>query len=139
MLYSFTANSDVQVPLARLDDALGGIQLHVTNQAGFAQTADGIQIGDLELDYDLTNQLFRNGGYITGAIGQSAWGWKFYGSDTRWSGDELFVDAHAEIGLALLRLGSAAGFPYESVSLSAGYLGDFDAYNGGSLMLRGRF
>jgi hypothetical protein len=76
LIYSFTGNSNIRVPIARLDDALGGIQLHVTNQIGIAETADGVEIGDFELDYDLTNGVYRNGGYVTGAIGDSGWGWR---------------------------------------------------------------
>lgn len=139
LIYSFTGNSNIRVPIARLDDALGGIQLHVTNQIGIAETADGVEIGDFELDYDLTNGVYRNGGYVTGAIGDSGWGWRLYGHDTRWSGDDLFVDAHAELGVALLSLADAAGFPYEALSLSAGYLGDFEDYEGVQFMVRGRF
>jgi hypothetical protein len=83
--------------------------------------------------------VFRNGGYVRGTFGQSGWGWRFFGNDTRFSGSDLFFQSHADIGAAVLRAGNAAGFLYESLSLDVSYFGDFDAYNGISLMLRGRF
>ena len=62
------------------------------------------------------------------------------GNDTRWAGTDLFLDSSAEIGVALLRLGSVASmWPYESVNLNVGYVGDFDAWNGVTVGLRGRF
>jgi hypothetical protein len=140
LLYSGTLTSDIHFDLARASNGLSGITLGITNQAGFSETVDGITIGDFNLDYDLTNGVFRNGGYLRGAFGKGAWGWKFYGNDTRWAGSELFLDSSAEIGVALLRIGSVGSkWPYESLNLSAGYVGDFDQWNGVTIGLRGRF
>jgi len=140
LLYSGTLTSDIHFDLARASDALAGITLGITNQLGYSQTIDGIPIGDYELNYGLENGVFRNGGYLRGTFGRSAWGWRFYGNDTRWAGSDLFLDSSAEIGLALLRIGSVASqWPYESLSLSAAYTGDFDAWNGITVGLRGRF
>jgi hypothetical protein len=140
LLYSGTLTSDIHFDLARFRGGLRGITLGITNQAGFSETVDGITIGDFKLDYDLTNGVFRNGGYVRSTFGNSAWGWRFYGNDTRWAGSDLFLDSSAEIGLALLRIGSVGSkWAYESLSLSAAYVGDFDQWNGITVGLRGRF
>jgi len=140
LLYSGTLTSDIHFDLARVAGGLRGMTLGITNQGGYSATIDGIPIGDFELNYGLENGVFRNGGYVRGAFGQSAWGWKFYGNDTRWAGTDLFLDSSAEIGVALLRVGSVASmWPYESVNLNVGYVGDFDAWNGVTIGLRGRF
>jgi hypothetical protein len=137
-LYSATLNSDIHFPLARFVDGTPEVEFHIVNQLGISESL-GFEIGDFKIDYDLQNGVFRNGGYVRGLFGQSRWGWRFFGHDTRFSGDDLFFQSHADIGLALLRAGDAAGFFYESLALETAYFGDFDAYNGISLQLRGRF
>jgi hypothetical protein len=139
LLYSGTLTSDIHFDLGRFFDGVGGIEVHVVNQGGFAQTADGVTIGDFELDYDLTNGVFRNGGSVTAALGDSAFGVRFFGHDVRWAGDDLYLESHAEIGLSLVRAAEAAGFPYDAVGLSVSYLGNFGDYDGVAVMLRGRF
>ena len=137
-LYSATLNSDIHFPLSRFVDGTPEIEVHVVNQLGISESL-GFEVGDFKIDYDLQNGVFRNGGYVRGMFGQSGWGWRFFGNDTRFSGSDLYFQSHADIGAALLRTGNAAGFLYESLSLDVSYFGDFDAYNGVSLMLRGRF
>jgi hypothetical protein len=137
-LYSATLNSDIHFPLSRFVDGTPEVEVHIVNQLGISESL-GFEIGDFKIDYDLSNGVFRNGGYVRGTFGQSGWGWRFFGNDTRFSGSDLFFQSHADIGAAVLRAGNAAGFLYESLSLDVSYFGDFDAYNGISLMLRGRF
>lgn len=137
-LYSATLNSDIHFPLSRFVDGTPEVEVHIVNQLGISGSL-GFEIGDFKIDYDLQNGVFRNGGYVRGTFGQSGWGWRFFGNDTRFSGSDLFFQSYADIGAAVLRAGNAAGFLYESLSLDVSYFGDFDAYNGVSIMLRGRF
>ncbi len=139
-LYSGTLTSHVELPIADWVDAFAGIRMGVTNQFGIAETADGIQIGDYEIDYDLTNYVLRNGAYLSGSLAPDMpWAWKVFGGHSEWFGDQLYLESSAEIGVALLRMRALDGVPYAFLDFNIAYLGDFGRYDGFRAGARIRF
>ena len=94
-MYSGTVTSHMRFPV-------GPVTLGMGNMGGFAKTIDGIEVGNLEFSYELTNWVTRNGGYIEGNFGSDTLGlglgWRFHGSYVRFFGDDLYMDSYGEIG-----------------------------------------
>lgn len=117
--------------------SLGPLAVGMANMGGVASTLDGVEFSGYSLDYDLTNPVMRNGLYLEGSFGSdtiaTGFGWRVYGSDVRFFGDELYLDAYQEVGTAL-----AAGLPFGGMHLDVGYqIGK--RYNGVSARLGVRF
>ncbi len=97
-MYSASLTSQVRIPL-------GLFAVGVGNMAGVAQTIDSIDLGGYGLAYELTNWTFRNGGYVEGFTSfdflGAGIGWRVYGSDVRFIGDDLYMDSYAEVGAGL--------------------------------------
>ncbi len=97
-MYSASLTSHVRIPVGLFAVGIG-------NMAGVAQTIDSIEVGGYGLAYELTNWTMRNGGYIEGFTGidflGAGIGWRVYGSDVRFFGDDLYMDSYAEVGAGL--------------------------------------
>ena len=98
-----------------------------------------ITLGDFELNYGLKNGVFRNGGYFAGRFGASSMGWKLFGNQSHWVGDDLYLESYANLGGEVHLLGEVAGQPFERLTLGVSYLGDFGDWDSISVGLRGRF
>lgn len=139
MVVTGTLTSHTGFSLRELSPALPDVRLGLTNQMGYAQSIDGITIGDFEFNYGLKNGVFRNGGYFAGRFGTSSLGWKLFGNETRWVGDDLYLESYANLGAEVYKLSEVAGQPFEQLTLSLSYLGDFGKWDAVSAGLRGRF
>lgn len=135
VLYSGSLTSRMTVPL-------GPLELGVSNLVGYSHTYDGIEVGDLKLKYKLENATIRNGGSLSGPLGPEVLGaplgFEVFGSDQRFFGDDLFLDAQDEVGGALVLFGDVAGFRYQALRLGVAYVFG-DQVDGVTLELRGRF
>jgi hypothetical protein len=135
VMYSGTITSHIRFPL-------GPIAVGIGNMGGIATTWDGIEIGGYDLSYDLTNWVTRNGGYLEGTFGVDVLGgplgWRFFGSDVRFFGDDLYMDSYAEVGATLAMLREVGGAFYDRLGVSLAYLWGRD-YDGISLLFGFRF
>lgn len=139
MLLSTTLTSHTAISLREISSALPDVQLGFTNQAGYAQSIEGITIGDFKLDYGLKNGILRNGGYFAGRFGTSSLGWKLFGNQSHWLGDDQYLDSYANLGAEVQWLGEVAGQSFQRLTLSLSYVGDFGNWDALSVGLRGRF
>lgn len=139
MLLSTTLTSHTSISLREISSALPDVQLGFTNQAGYAQSIEDITIGDFKLDYGLKNGILRNGGYFAGRIGTSSLGWKLFGNQSHWLGDDQYLDSYANLGAEVQWLGEVAGQSFQRLTLSLSYVGDFGNWDALSVGLRGRF
>jgi hypothetical protein len=118
-----------------------GMRLAMGNMAGFTNSVDGVDFAGYEFTYDITNPVFRNGGYVEGEfelLGIPA-GWKVFGSNMLLFGDDLYAESQNEVGAQLSTLGRVGGKPYEAIGFSVSYLFGGDDYDAVSLRLRFRF
>jgi len=87
-----------------------GIEFAMGNLGGFTKTIDGIQIGDFDFSYELTNPILTNGGTISGDTTLDLLGraleWRFFGWNTQVFGNAVYMDSQSEVGLGLATLGS---------------------------------
>ena len=130
VMYSGSLTSHVRIPV-------GPIALGIGNMGGIAKTVDGIDVSGFAIDYDLTNWVTRNGGYIEGRLAAdrlgTGLGWRIFASDVRFFGDELFVDDYQQVGAAV-----AAGLPIGGLYAEVSYLTG-RSYQGVSARLGLRF
>jgi len=135
VLYTGSLTSRLTVPL-------GPFELGVANLVGYSHTYDGIEVGDLELEYDLENFTMRNGGSLSGPLAPELFGaqlgFEVFGSDQRFYGDDLFLEAQHEVGAALVLFGDVAGSRYQFLHLGASYVWG-EEIDGAQLELRLRF
>lgn len=110
------------------------LRIAVNNMFGYYQT-DSIEVGDFELDYDLQNYAFRNGIAVEGTL--NPWGfidtpttWELAFTDTRFGGDDLFLDQWNEIVLSVGTRRVANQMTWQALRIGAGYtFGDeYDAF-----------
>jgi hypothetical protein len=135
ILYGFTLTNHMRLFEWR------GMRLAMGNMAGFTNSVDGVDFAGYEFTYDITNPVFRNGGYVEGEVellGIPA-GWKVFGSNMLLFGDDLYAEAQNEVGAQLSTLGRVGGKPYEAIGFSVSYLFGGDDYDAVSLRLRFRF
>jgi hypothetical protein len=135
ILYGFTFTNHMRLFEWR------GIRLAMGNMAGFTKSMDDLDFGGYTFNYDITNPMTRNGGYVEGEfelLGIPA-AWKVFGSNMLLFGDDLYAESQNEVGAQLSTLGRVGGKPYEAIGFSVSYIfaeGDYDAV---SLRLRFRF
>ncbi len=131
ILYSFSLTNHMEWELF-------GLRVGMVNYFGYSASIDGIEIGDFAFSYDLTNGIFRNGGYIADSFGINVLGqelgWEFFGAGTRYTGTDLYMDSSGEVGLALVSLGDIAGARYNKTRVSASYVWGRN-YDGASIKL----
>jgi hypothetical protein len=107
-------------------------------EAGVANTIEGIEIDDIDLEYNLTNTILRNGFNASGPLGFSAFGqafgWRAFFTDTHFFGDELFLEHYNELGAAINLLSSEEGPAYDWLSVGATYQfgDDYDGFRLGA-------
>jgi hypothetical protein len=113
-MYSGTLTSHIRIPV-------GPIAFGIGNMGGVARTIDAIEISGFAVDYDLTNWVTRNGGYVEGRLAVdrlgTGLGWRVFASDARFFGDELYLESVQEVGAAV-----AAGLPKGGLQLELAYL-----------------
>jgi hypothetical protein len=82
---------------------LGDGILSIGNMLGFYRTGS-LAVGGYEVDYDLTNYVLRNGIDLEGSLDFRIFGgrttWQLSVVDTRFFGDELFVERYNDIALS---------------------------------------
>jgi len=120
-----------------------GIEIAMGNLVGFTKTIDGIQIGEFDFSYDLSNPILTNGGTISGNTPLELLGrpvaWRFFGWNTQIFGDAVYMDSQSEVGLGLAMLSSQDGEPFNAASLSLSYVFGNNDYDGLSFRARFRF
>ena len=119
VLYSFSLTN-------HMEWELWGLRVGVANYFAYSASVDGIEIDDYAFSYDLSNGIFRNGGYIADSFGvhvlNQELGWEFFGADTRYTGTDLWMDSSAEVGAALVTLGEISGARYNKTRIAASYV-----------------
>ncbi len=135
ILYSGTITSQLRFPV-------GSIVLGISNMGGISKSWDGLELQGVHFEYDLANWITRNGGYLEGTFGPEflggPLGWRVFGSDVRFFGNDLYMNSYAEVGGTLASMRNAAGALFDGLSLSVSYLWGKD-YNGVSLFFGFRF
>ena len=84
---------------------VGPVHLGIVNQLGYSASVNGIELRGASFDYELSNGTSRNGGYIEGALASASMpdlAWRFFGSDVRFWGTNLFMDSYAEVGASMV-------------------------------------
>lgn len=129
-MYSGSLTSNIRIPF-------GPFAFGIGNMAGLNRTIDGIEVSGYGLSYELQNWNLRNGGYVEAALGSEGLGTgvavRVHGSDSRFLGDDLWLDAYQEVGVA-----AAAGLPFGGVQVGVNYLFG-DDWSGVSARLGLRF
>lgn len=122
---------------------LGGFALSMGNAVG-KYDALALKIGDIEAEADISNTVFTNGLLLTGPNSLIARNlvMEFSLTDTRVTGDDVYLDTYDEVGVALGYMRTSMGVidSYSKVGLS--YLrgtGDFDDISSLRLNLAVRF
>jgi hypothetical protein len=136
LLYSVTLTNHMRFEWRGIEFAMG-------NLGGFTQSIDGIEFGDYELSYDLTNPILTNGGTISGNIPAEllsrALRWRLYGWNTQIFGDDVYAKSQTEVGFSLALQGAVAEESYDFASMSLGYVFGNNDYDGLSFRMRFRF
>jgi len=97
LIYSFSATSNYDVYFGDMKTSIG-------NMIGYYQT-ESVNIADFDIPYDLTNAMFRNGVIFDGPLNYSIFGeptgWEASIVDTRFIGDDLFVEWYEDIAFSV--------------------------------------
>ncbi len=114
VLYSGTLTSDVTVPV-------GNWAIGMTNMAGIIRDMS-VSAGDYEVEYDLQNQVFKNGVHVRYDISDdyalgAAYDYTFY------KGDKLYIDSYHNVELSATRKMDGL---FSGVSLVSSYTFDSD-------------
>lgn len=76
------------------------IKISIGNMVGYYKTTS-VDAGDFEVDYDLTNTMFKNGVGFEGPVNYTIFGnptsWQFSVAHTLFTGDSLYVDSYFDI------------------------------------------
>lgn len=114
VLYNATLTSHMRF-------SFGPLSLGIGNMGGYTSSIDAVEMAGYSLDYELTNWVTRNGGYVEGNFGSDTLGlglgWRVHGSDVRFFGDDLYLDNYAEVGTGL-----GAGAILAGLGLDVSYL-----------------
>ncbi|MGQ0585710.1 MAG: hypothetical protein ACT4PK_00700 [Gammaproteobacteria bacterium] len=122
---------------------LGGFALSMGNAIGLYD-ALGLTIGDVEAEADISNTVLTNGLLLTGPNSLLARNMvmEFNFTDTRISGDDVYLDSYDELGVSLGFLKSNFGVIERYTKVGLSYLvgsGDFDDISSVRLNLSVRF
>jgi len=100
---------------------VGGYAVSMGNSVG-QYDAQAIKIGDVEAEAEISNTVFTNGVLLTGPNSLIAKNlvMEFSFTDTRVTGDDVYLDGYDEIGVAVGYLGTRMGVidTYTKVGLS---------------------
>ena len=111
----------------------GDIKLSLNNMVGYYRT-DSIKIGDYDIEYDLENEVFRNGFSLEGSLNwtllDDPTSWELAFVDTRFIGDDLFLDNYNEVALSFGTRRRTNRMTWQSLRLGAQYTfgDDYDGY-----------
>ena len=85
--------------------------------------ATGVSVGDYDIDYDLTNVILRNGISVSRDLTDSVAPLSVTASfvDSRYLGDDLFVEAFDEVTVSLAKAATAGRFRFDRVELGVSY------------------
>lgn len=109
------------------------IRFGIANMGGIIQSIP-LEYDEFDVDYDLSNTVMRNGLMLGWDTGVRMW-WSELQmavtvSDTRFFGDELFMDNYQEVGLELKTARDFGRLQYDTVSIGVSYLYGEEDYQG---------
>ena len=92
-------------PLAsRYDLYFGDLNVTIGNAVSIMKTG-GVSIGSVNVNYDLTNEVFTNGGQVEGSLPGTMFGkptsWQAYLADTYVAGSKVYINHYDEIGFTV--------------------------------------
>ena len=111
----------------------GDYRIEMRNMVGVANTANGLEIKGIELEYDLTNVVFKNGLELSRPIGlgssSRALRARLFWTDTHFVKDELWLEHSDEIGLGIALANRSGVATYDPVNVDISYVfgDDYDA------------
>lgn len=108
------------------------LKLTFGNMYGY-YTTQSLDAGDYEIDYDLTNQMTKNGVGLEGSAGgelfQQPTSWQIAAANTYFWGDELYIDSYYDVAISWgTRLTQSGDLMSLRVGLT--YTFDGDDYDG---------
>jgi hypothetical protein len=100
----------------------GGWHFGLGNMAGVYRTT-GVSVGKYDIDYDLTNVLLRNGVSVSRDLtdGPAPIRATATFTDSRYLGDDLFVERFDEVSLNFSKGASAGRFGFDRVEVGVAY------------------
>lgn len=109
---------------SRYTFAAGDWQFGLTDMVGLYRT-QSLKYGDYEINYDLSNRMFRNGVDVGNSFPESWFGrptnWRAWIIDTRFYGDALYIEKYQEYGFAAGTRVEFAGVSIEKANLGVTY------------------
>ncbi|GAA5183615.1 hypothetical protein GCM10025771_35620 [Niveibacterium umoris] len=109
---------------SRFSFAAGDWLFGMTNMVGLYRT-QSLKYGDYEINYDLSNQMFRNGLDVGNTFPENWFGrsvnWRAWIIDTRFYGDALYIEKYQEFGFAAGTRIEFAGVSIEKANLGVTY------------------
>lgn len=116
-LYSGSVTSNYEREIFGLNFALG-------NSLSVIRSVP-LSFGDVDIDYNLTNFVFRNGVGLSGGIGSELFGepltWEAAVVNTQYFGDELFVENQTDLSVSVGTEGSDSGLTWDSLRVGLTY------------------
>jgi uncharacterized protein YfiM (DUF2279 family) len=104
------------------------------NMFGYNQTGGALSAGDLEIDYDLQNNVIRNGLSVSKPTSGSLFGeqatWNVSVVNTQISGDDVFIDNYSDVAVSYGTKASENGLTWDSVRLGLTYTFANEDYSG---------
>lgn len=105
---------------------LDGFRVEMKNMVGYSDTAAGFEIEGIELDYDLTNVVLKNGLELSKAFpfggGSRELRGKLFWTDSHYFVDELWLEHSDEIGLGLGLASKSGVRSYDPINLDVSYV-----------------
>jgi len=89
---------------SRYDLYFGDLNVTIGNAVSIMKTG-GVSIGSVNVNYDLTNEVFTNGGQVEGSLPGTMFGkptsWQAYLADTYVAGSKVYINHYDEIGFTV--------------------------------------
>jgi hypothetical protein len=109
-----------------------GFRVGMANQWTHLNTAEGIEIADIRIEYGLRNDVLRNGLDVSGDLGVHfgrAMNWSMFANYAHYFGSDLYSHAYGEAGVSVEVLRAGKTDRIGAMTFSLGYQGARD-YNG---------
>ncbi len=101
-------------------------RVDMKNMVGVANSVSGLEIQDIELDYDLTNVVLKNGLELSRALPVGGWSRELRGrlfwTDSHYFVDELWLEHSDEIGLGIGLASKSGVRTYDPINLDVSYV-----------------